>query len=189
MNEHIEDSLVLKEIPPFVSKFFVEQDGGKIVALAPSTTEQKTNAKPAATTKGGKRKLDGTNPAPNKKKRGTSNKSLTMGIFHVKKGTPVSKALPNKSKLKDGASICFDFCCHKRKCKYPHQLCTNGKHYTNWKNVPEAYKLVLLSHMDSTGLLWFNEETMKKYRIKIAPEFAHLLSDASGPKPKQTKST
>jgi hypothetical protein len=118
MKEHIEDSSVPKEIPPFARKFFIEQDGGKIVALAPSTTDQKMDAKTATATKGGKRKSDGTDPALKKKKRETSDKSLTMGIFHVKKGTPVSKALPDKSKLKDGASICLDFCCHERKCKY-----------------------------------------------------------------------
>jgi hypothetical protein len=64
-----------------------------------------------------------------------------MGIVHVKKGTPISKALPDKSKVKDSASVCLDFCCHERKCKYPHQLCTNGKHYTNWKNAPDEDKL------------------------------------------------
>jgi hypothetical protein len=30
-----------------------------------------------------------------------------MGLFHLKKGTPASKALPEKSTLKDG--ICLDF--------------------------------------------------------------------------------
>jgi hypothetical protein len=58
-----------------------------------------------------------------------------MGLFHVKRGTPASKALPDKSTLKDGASICMEFCSHKKKCNYPHQLCKNGKHYTNWKKV------------------------------------------------------
>jgi hypothetical protein len=140
MTEHIEDSSVLKEIPPFERILFFKQDSGKITLAA--TTKQKTDVKqPAATTKGGKRKSDGTNPAPKRKKRETSNKSLAMGIFHVKKGTPVFKALPNKSKLKDGASICLDFCCHKRKCKDPHQLRTNRKHYMSWKNVPDKSKL------------------------------------------------
>ncbi len=154
------------------------------------TTKQKTDVKqPAATTKGGIRKSDGTNPAPKRKKRGTSNKSLAIGIFHVKKSTPVSKALPNKSKLKDGASVCLDFCCHKRKCKYPHQLCTNGKHYTNWKNIPDKDKIVLLFHMNDTSLLWFDEETMTKHKINITHKYSHLLGDAAGPKPKLAKST
>jgi hypothetical protein len=39
-----------------------------------------------------------------------------MGLFHVKKGTPASKALPNKSTLKNRVSICMDFCCHEKKC-------------------------------------------------------------------------
>jgi hypothetical protein len=29
-----------------------------------------------------------------------------MGLFHIKKGTPASNALPDKSTLKDGVSIC-----------------------------------------------------------------------------------
>jgi hypothetical protein len=67
MTEHIEDSSVPKEIPPFARTFFVKQDSGKITLAA--TTEQKTDVKqPAATTKGGKCKSDGTNPAPKRKK-------------------------------------------------------------------------------------------------------------------------
>jgi hypothetical protein len=46
-----------------------------------------------------------------------------MGLFHVTKGTPMVKALPDKSKLKDGKGICLDFCSHKKKCNFPHQLC------------------------------------------------------------------
>ena len=120
-----------------------------------------------------------------RKKRETSDKSLTMGIFHVKKGTPVLKALPDKTKLKDGASICLDFCCHERKCKYPHALCKDGKHYTNSRNVPDVDKAILLSHMNDTGLLWFNEEMMKKHKAEIPLEYSHLLSNATGPKLKQ----
>ena len=146
MTEHIEDSSVPKDIPPFARTFFVEQ-AGNFTAVVPSLvpTEQNTAAKtPAAGTEGGKRKSEGGDTQP-RKKRETSDKSLAMGIFHVKKGTPVSKALPDKAKLKDGASICLDFCCHERKCKYPHALCKNGKHYTNWKNVPDDDKAVLLA--------------------------------------------
>ena len=108
-----------------------------------------------------------------------------MGIFHVKKGTPVLKALPDKTKLKDGASICLDFCCHERKCKYPHALCKDSKHYTNWRNVADVDKAILLSHMNDTGLLWFDEDTMKKHKAEIPSEYSHLLSNATGPKLKQ----
>ena len=190
MTEHIEDSSVPKDIPPFARTFFVEQ-AGNVTAVVPSLvpTEQNTAAKtPAAGTEGGKRKSEGGDTQP-RKKRETSDKSLAMGIFHVKKGTPVSKALPDKAKLKDGASICLDFCCHERKCKYPHALCKNGKHYTNWKNVPDDDKAVLLSHMNETGLLWFDEETMKKHKVDFASEYSHLLGDATGPKPKPAAST
>jgi hypothetical protein len=60
---------------------------------------------------------------------------------------------------------------------------------THWKNVPDEDKIVLLSHMNNTGLLWFEEETMKKHKIDISPEYHHLLGDATGPMPKLVKST
>ena len=109
-------------------------------------------------------------------------KSLKMGIFHLKKGTPISKALPEKSTLKEG--FCLDFCCHERKCNFNHLLCKNGKHYTNWKNVPEDDRPILLKHMAKTGLMWLDAETFKKHENIIAPEFTHLLGDATGPKQK-----
>ena len=90
-----------------------------------------------------------------------------MGIFHIKKGTAASKAIPDKSNIKDGPSICLDFCCHDKKCKYPNQLCPIEKHYTTWKHVPDGDKLVILSHMDSTGLFWLDDETMKNHKNDI----------------------
>ena len=50
-------------------------------------------------------------------------------------------------------------------------------------------RFVLLSHMNETGLLWFDEETMKKHKVQIPAEYSHLLGDATGPKPKQATST
>jgi hypothetical protein len=107
-----------------------------------------------------------------------------MGLFHIKKGTPASKALPDKSTLKDGVSICLDFCCHEKKCNFNHLLCKNGKQYTNWKNVPDEDKIILLNHMNTTGLMWLDAETFERHKIKIAPEFTHPLGDATGPKQK-----
>jgi hypothetical protein len=97
-----------------------------------------------------------------------------MGLSHVKKGTPVVKALPDKSKLKDVQGICLDFCLHGN---FPHQLCKNGKHYTNWKNVPNKDKLALLSHMNETGLR-LDAQTFKKHKQTIRAEYAHLLGNA-----------
>jgi hypothetical protein len=186
MIEHTDDNLVPKEIPPFAKSFFVEQGSGTIM-IAPSADLTSRATQPAVTSKGKKRKSDTTDPGAKKKKtkRETSDKSLKMGLFHVKKGTPVAKALPDKSTLKGGEGICMDFCAHERKCNYPHQICRNGKHYTNWKNVPDKDKPVLLLHMDSTGLLWFDEETMKKHNNEIAPKYAYLLGATTGPKPKK----
>ena len=105
-----------------------------------------------------------------------------MGIFHMRKGTPASKALPEKSKLTDG--IFLDFCCHKRKCNFNHLLCKNGKHYTNWKNISKDDRPILLKHMEKTGLMCLDAETFKKHENVIVPEFAHLLGNATGAKQK-----
>jgi hypothetical protein len=88
--------------------------------------------------------------------------------------------------LKDGAGICLDFCSQEKKCNFPHQLCKNGNHYTNWKNMPNEDKLVLLKHMDSTGLRWLDAATFEKHKIAVPPKYAHLLGDATGPKQKST---
>ncbi len=91
--------------------------------------------------------------------------------------------------LKDGMVVCMVFFTHKKKCNYPYQLCKNGKHYTNWKNVPNKDKITLLKHMDSLGLMWLDAKTFVNHKITIAPEFSHLLGNAIGPKQKAEKST
>jgi hypothetical protein len=168
-------------------RIFSEAAGGGFVH-APAVTKQppaNTSTQPADANPKGKCKPNGKEQEGGKKKprKEFSDKSLKMGLFHVKKGTPAAKALPNRSTLKDGASICLDFCCHERKCNFTHLLCKNGKHYTNWKNVPDDNKKTLLKHMSATGLMWLDAETFTKHGISIAPEFAHLLGDATGPKP------
>jgi hypothetical protein len=37
-------------------------------------------------------------------------------------------------------------------------------------------------HMAKSGLMWLGADTFKKHENIIAPEFAHLLGDATGPK-------
>jgi hypothetical protein len=184
MQEHIDDNSIPKDVPAFAKSFFTEASGGGFVPAPPSAEPAKPAAnQPADANGGGKRKGNGEGEQQaegQKKKRNTSDKSLKMGLFHLKKGTPASKALPEKSTLKDG--ICLDFCCHERKCNFNHLLCKNGKHYTNWKNVPEEDRPILLKHMEKSGLMWLDAETFKKHEIVIAPEFAHLLGDATGPK-------
>ena len=189
MQEHIDDNSIPKDVPAFAKSFFVEASGGGFVPAPPATeTAKPTTNQPANENGGGKRKTNGDGDQQaegQKKKRNTSDKSLKMGLFHLKKGTPASKALPEKSTLKEG--ICLDFCCHERKCNFNHLLCKNGKHHTNWKNIPEDDRLTLLKHMDmdsKSGLMWLDAETFKKHDIVIAPEFIHLLGDATGPKPK-----
>ena len=107
-----------------------------------------------------------------------------MGIYHIRKGTPSNKAFPNRTKLKDGTGICHDFNSQGHKCPFPHQLCKTGKHFTNWKHVPDDDKLTILKHMNETGSAWLDAETFKKHNTSIPPKFAHLLGDANGPKKK-----
>ena len=189
MQEHIDDNSVPKDVPAFAKSFFVEASGGGFVHASTAAEPTKpTASQPADANGGGKRKgnSEGEQQAEGqKKKRNTSDKSLKMGLFHLKKGAPASKALPEKSTLKD--EICLDFCCHERKCNFNHLLCKNGKHYTNWKNVPEEDRPILLNHMEKSGLMWLDAETFKKHDIVIAPEFAHLLGDATGPKKTSAK--
>ncbi len=172
MIKHVEDNLVAKEIPNFAKSLFVEQTAQRIITLAATNTNAK-NQKGAAvsgaivsgTTISGesnKRKSNRNEPGKKKSRKEFSDKSLKMGSSTPKKGTPATKALPKKGKLKD--EICLDFCVHEKKCNYPHQLCSHGKHYTNWKNVPEEDKTALLSHMSETGFMWLDAETFKKHK-------------------------
>jgi len=185
MQEHIDDNSIPKDVPAFAKSFFAGATGGGFTPAPPAAEAAKQVAnQPAEANDGGKRK--GNSEAEQqaatgqKKQRNTSDKSLKMGLFHMKKGTPASKALPEKSTLKE--RVCLDFCCHERKCNYNHLFCKNGKHYTNWKNVPEEDRPILLMHMAKSGLMWLDADTFKKHENIIAPKFAHLLGDATGPK-------
>jgi hypothetical protein len=136
MVDHINNNSIPKEVPTFVKSLFVGQNLGGFV-IAPSTIKApKLNptVQPATSKEGGKRKTNGNELAAGNKKlrKEFSDKSLKMGIFHVKAGTPAAKALPYKTLLKDSTGICLDFCSQEKKCNFLHQLCKNGKHYTNW---------------------------------------------------------
>jgi hypothetical protein len=189
MAEHIEDNMFPKEVPSFAISLFTETSSillllantNGVVATVPAIA-------PVTKSKGGKKK-EGEQTGCKKQKRegGPSNKSLQMGLFHTKNGISAGAAHPKKGKLKD--KICLDFCSHTRKCSKPHQVCTNGKHYTHWNGIPDEDKTLILVHCDSTGKMWLDAGTFKKHEIVIPPKFVHLLSDASGPKPKEKKST
>jgi hypothetical protein len=179
MQEHIDDNSIPKDVPGFAKSFFVEATGGGFVSAPPATkTAKPATNQPADVNGGGKRKGNGKGEQQaaegQKKKRYTSDKSLKMGLFHLKKGTPTSKAFPEKSTLKDG--FCLDFCCHERKCNCNHLLCKNRN----------EDRPILLKHMEKSGLMWLDSETFNKHENGIAPKFAHLLGDATGPK--KTKS-
>jgi hypothetical protein len=165
---------------PILSLF--EQPGG---GFTNAQVVKKTAKTPATNGKG---KKNGDEPKKKKWKREASDKSLKLGIFHIKQGVNAALALPEKGKLKD--SICLDFCAHGKKCNYPQMLCKNGKHYTTWKNIPDEDKLLLLKkHMSESKNLWLNAETFSKHKITLAPEFTHLLGDVLGPKGKEATTT
>jgi hypothetical protein len=184
MNNHIKDDTVPKEIPSFAHTMFVEPTSG-IVAAASVAIDKSTATSTASI--GAKGKKYGNEPSKKKQKRETSNKSLKIGLFHMEKGATVATALPEKGKLK--GDICMDFCCHDKKCNFPHLLCRNGKHYTTWKNVPDKDKAVLLTHMDGKKKMWLNANMFARHKVTIAPEFSHLLGDALGPKQSTSGST
>jgi hypothetical protein len=103
MVNHINNNSVPKEVPTFAKNLFVEQNLGGFAIAPPTIIAPKSNptAQPATSKEVGKCKTNGKEPevvAGNKKPRKEfSNKSLKMGIFHVKAGTLVAKALPDKT--------------------------------------------------------------------------------------------
>jgi hypothetical protein len=56
---------------------------------------------------------------------------------------------------------------------------------THWNNILDEDKIILLKHMDSTGLLWLDAKAFKKHKITIPPKNPHLLGNATGPKKKE----
>jgi hypothetical protein len=118
MTKHFKDNTVPKEVPAFACTLFVKQPGG---GFTNAQVVEKTAKTPAANGKG---KKDSNEPKKKKQKCEASDKSLKLGIFHIKQGVNATLTLPRKGKLKD--SICLDFCAHGKNCNYPQMLCKNG---------------------------------------------------------------
>jgi hypothetical protein len=136
----------------------------------------------------GKHKANVNKPGQKKPREEFSNKSLKMGLFHVKKVTPAVNALPNNSKLKDGQGICLDFCLHEKNVTSPISYARMGSITPTGKNVPDKDKPVLLPHINKTGLMWLDAKTFKKHKQTILAEYTHLLGNTKGIKSKN-KST
>ncbi len=101
MIEHVEDNLLPKDIPAFAKSLFIKQTAGGIITLAATNTDTKNQEGSTVSGEGNKRKSVGNEPEKKKSRKEFSDKSLKMGLFHIKKGTPAAKALPDKGKLKD----------------------------------------------------------------------------------------
>ncbi len=123
MQEHINNNLIPKDVPAFAKSFFTESRRDGFILAAKSDKSKKPDAiQPTAlsVSGGGKRKLHGNKQEGKKKpKKEFSDKSLKMGLFHLKKRTPAAKALPNKSTLKDGISVVWIFVATKGSAACP----------------------------------------------------------------------
>jgi hypothetical protein len=192
MLEHIEENSVPTNIPVYVKNMFVDNSKTAPICITdqsglgsglelgvgkkpddPPTTPIVKKRKPTAD-----EGLDKKKPT----KKGT-NKALEKGIFYLNDlSLPAMKVLPEKGTLSKG--LCLDFCSHGRACKRPTALC-NFEHYTKWSDIPTEDKTVLLKHMDKTGSMWLDSDAVKD-SSEIPSEFAYLLGNASGPKPKST---
>jgi hypothetical protein len=129
MIERVKDNSIPKDIPAFAKSLFVEQTAGGAITLAMAKSNATKNQEVvAALGEAGNKQKSNRHKSGGKKKlrKEFFDKSLKMGLFHVKQGTPTVKALPKKGKLKD--EICLDICSHGKKCNSPHQLCKHGKH-------------------------------------------------------------
>jgi hypothetical protein len=113
MQERIDNNSISKDVLAFGKSFFTESTEDGFICMAKSDKLKKpdTTQPTALSVSGGsKRKLLSNKQEGKKKtKKEFSDKSLKMGLFHLKKGTPAAKALPNKSTLKDGVSVSLDF--------------------------------------------------------------------------------
>ena len=190
MFEHMDRNSIPQNIPAFAKSLFVEAPKAGFTHESRTTETIKQSANQISTTanEGGRHKLHGSNdPGAKKPRKEFLDRSLKVGLFHIRKGTPHNKAFPDSIKLKDGTGICHNFNSHGYKCPFPHQLCKTGKHFTNWKHVPDDDKITILKHMYETGSAWLDAKTFEKHNSSTPPEFAHLLGDASGPKKKVAK--
>jgi hypothetical protein len=85
MIEHIEDNLLPKDIPAFARSLIVEQTIGGIITIVATNTNTKNQEGAAISGEGNKRKSDGNEPGKKKSRKEFSDKSLKMGLFHIKK--------------------------------------------------------------------------------------------------------
>ena len=98
MVKHIDNNSVPKKIPAFAKDLFVKQTAKCIALAIPNVKPKKQpSTQPAALGNAGKHKANVNKPGQKKPRKEFSNKSLKLGLFHVKKGTPAVKALPNWS--------------------------------------------------------------------------------------------
>jgi len=108
MLEHIDENSIPKNIPAFAKSLFVESPeiGGT------ETIKQSANQISTAANEGGRRKLPGgDDPGSKKHWKEFLDRSLKMGLFHIRKGTPSNRASPDRTKLKDSVLDSFDKNC------------------------------------------------------------------------------
>jgi hypothetical protein len=172
MLEHMDRNSIPQNIPAFAKSLFVEAPKAGFTHESCTTETIKQSANQISTTanEGGRHKLHGSNdPGAKKPRKEFLDRSLKVGLFHIRKGTPHDKAFPDSTKLKDGTGICHNFNSHGYKCPFPHQLCKTGKHFTNWKHVPDDDNITILKHMYETGSAWLDAKTFEKHNNSTPP--------------------
>jgi hypothetical protein len=173
MNDHVSNDTVPTNIPRYARSFITSKKEDEAPpSSVPNITNENNKRKPDATLEQGK-----------KKKRDTSEQS-SKGIFHAPTSESIAKILPPKDSLSQ--PFCLNFCAQGRVCDKPSATCKFGKHYSSYKFIPTDDRKAILSHMDTTKLLWFDETTMMKHNMndEIPSEYKYLLGNASGPKAK-----
>jgi hypothetical protein len=98
MVKHIDNSLVPMEIPALPRTFSLSKLQNVSPSLFPMSNKKNSQVPnlPHWLTLGNVRQMS-TNLVKRSQGRSFSDKSLKMGLFHVKKGTSTVKALPDKS--------------------------------------------------------------------------------------------
>jgi hypothetical protein len=84
MIEHVKDNLLPKDIPAFAKSLFVKKTAGGIITLAATNTGAKNQEGAAVSGEDNKHKSDGNEPGKKKLRKEFSDKSLKMGLFHIK---------------------------------------------------------------------------------------------------------
>ncbi len=182
IKEHIDENSIPKEIPTFARSLFTAKPDGsfKMLTTTPAiSTTANGNLTETNLNESGKRKAEGDDSSSKEKKKKRAMRRAYKWASSTSRRAPLYPKL-TPTRVNYGSSL-HGFLFTNQKCAKLHQLCQNSKPHTQWKCMPDEDKTALLKHMDKTGLLRLDKETLKKHKVIIAPKYTHLLGDANGP--------